>query len=1189
MESEEGINKKGEEKLVVEGSKVKGNVYIEEGKAKIEGSEIEGEEYGIRIGKRSGIEIGSSKVSGEIGIEIGEGSDIEIGEGLEVKGEEIGIKVGGDRGIRVKGIKVGSEGKVIEVGQGEIEIEGSEIGGEIEVEGISRCRVAGSEVRGEIRSKDIGEVEIEGSKVKGARIEIEKGSGIRVKESEIDLNEEIIIEGKADLEKTVIYATGGVSKRNFDNFVCKNVKIKSIKNCLNFSGNFDVFCSDVELSSKTGYSFIATNNKNIKFDNLTISSNSGFLCNNANCDIVKLDADIFVNFLSITNTNCSITKSNISYKIPKNFILSYGLSDLNLTDATIDFNDNIMFLQYLKDCSLITLKQNSNLRIDGLKTTIDKNNTCSFLESDGNSNFTISKSSIANFYDFAKMNMSSNGTINNSVVDVISAIAEVNQYAELISLSTIFMNKFGYKFVLKDMGNFYLYSSKILKNQFLSMKMFSQTYMIKNDLQLSGESCRIGGFSTLDDCSSKFLIKDDLCKRYAFYLQNIGKLNLNSTEIKTNKHLFSIMDKSKLTIKDSDIRADNKGILMFVRNKGVVNILKSNINAFSFAKLKKYANMIIDKTRIYTKSYGLKLLGNSKVSIKNSEFGNKNFSKKDIAFEIVNNSLFELTNSSVDNFKIGLKYDNNENVVVKNSQIDCEDDIVFTNDKRYLSVDNPVQRKILYKLQHFVLSTNNIFLLNKIYRFVYSISIYIYSFYVSKKYLVGLYLRRGMLNNFIAGSSDIDYLTILKNSNLDDEYKQIFNIKANYKKIKNIFPFYGENLIMNKQELLFYIKHGGMRKINLKDSKCLYGDKTIISKEYQNDKKDVIDKINICSEILNSYILLNNNFFYNVDVVSDICFAKATVDILRNIEYFYDGKEPVSRFDFLKGKIKKDDRNIEIFKSLYTILKEIKRTDKENRILIFDYVFKKLEELSIKFVKEMLSNKYVEKYKISSEDTLSAYKETKVLEKDIDMIILDSPGLCYLVLKEIVDINKLFFMHDKIKEKHNVYNTPILFFTKNMFQMLICSNFKNNPIDYYKICNIEEQYRSRKIYLNYDYECFYNKKEIMKQQILTSLSQTAIQINEIDITKDFKDIKYVLFENLLRIIKFYLCLKNDKITENKSYSDIINAFEKKENFKEFQNIMLLFENNNDLSDEIKTNRIVVFIKQIQRELIRDYE
>ena len=202
-------------------------------------------------------------------------------------------------------------------------------------------------------------------------------------------------------------------------------------------------------------------------------------------------------------------------------------------------------------------------------------------------------------------------------------------------------------------------------------------------------------------------------------------------------------------------------------------------------------------------------------------------------------------------------------------------------------------------------------------------------------------------------------------------------------------------------------------------------------------------------------------------------------------------------------------------------------------------------------------------------------------EKDIDMIILDSPGLCYLVLKEIVDINKLFLMYDKIKEKHNVYNTPILFFTKNMFQMLICSNFKNNPIDYYKICNIEEQYRSRKIYLNYDYECFYNKKEIMKQQILTSLSQTAIQINEIDITKDFKDIKYVLFENLLRIIKFYLCLKNDKITENKSYSDIINAFEKKENFKEFQNIMLLFENNNDLSDEIKTNRIVVFIKQIQ--------
>ena len=977
-------------------------------------------------------------------------------------------------------------------------------------------------------------------------------------------------------------------KKDFDNFICDNVKIKSFKNCLNFSGNFDVFCKEVELNSKIGYACVAVNNKNIKFDGLTISSNSGFVCNNASCDIANLNANIFINFLNITNTNFIIKNSKIIYKIPKNFISSHGSSNLILTDSEIDF-DNNMYLQYLKDCSLFALKQSSTLKINGLKVTIDKNNNCLFLQSEGNSNFSISKSSITNFYDFVKMNMSSSGIIDNSIIDVNCSIADINQYASLISLNTIFMNKFGYKFVLKDMGNFYLHNSKILKNQFLSMKMFSQTYMCKNELFLSGESCRLGGFSILEDSCSLFSIKDDLCKRYAFYLQNLSKANFNSTQIKTNKQLFSIMNEANLDMKDVDITADNKGILMFVRNKGSVNILNSEIDTFAFAKLKKYASMVIEKARIYTKGYGIKLLGNSKVSITFSKFINKNFLKKETAFEIVNNSLFKLTDSIVDNFKIGLKYDNNENVVVKNSKMDCEDDIAFTNDRRYLTVDNPSQRKILYKIQHFVLSTNRIFLLNKIYRLIYSISIYVYSFYIDKEKLASLYLRRGMLNNFIAGSSDIDYLTVLKNSDIDNEYKQILNIKRNYRKIKNIFPFYGENLIMNEKELNFYMKYGGMRKTNLKDSKCLYGNMNIISKEYKRDKKNIIDKINICSEILNSYILLSSNFFYNVDIVSDICFAKSAIDILKNIEYFYSGKEPLSRISFLQTKIKEGSTNIEVFEWLYATLKNIKRIKKQNRILIFDYVFKKLEELSVSFNREMISKKYVEKGKVCSENNISSYKEIKTLEKYIEMIILDSPGLCYLILKEVVDMNKILLMHGKIKEKHNVYNTPLLFFTKNMFQMLICSNFKNNPIDYYRICNMEGQYKNRKIYLNRDYECFYNKKEIMKQVILTSLSQTAIQINEIDIARDFKDIKYDLYMNLLRIIHFYLSLKNDKIQEDKSYSDVVEVHEKNSDIREFQDIMLLFENRNTLPDETKVKKIITFIKQTQRELMKDYE
>jgi hypothetical protein len=238
----------------------------------------------------------------------------------------------------------------------------------------------------------------------------------------------------------------------------------------------------------------------------------------------------------------------------------------------------------------------------------------------------------------------------------------------------------------------------------------------------------------------------------------------------------------------------------------------------------------------------------------------------------------------------------------------------------------------------------------------------------------------------------------------------------------------------------------------------------------------------------------------------------------------------------------------------------------------------------------MILNKYVEEDKIIGDYKLSSYSEIKNLEKYIDMIILDSPGLCYLVLKEIVDINKIFSLYSKIKEKHSVYNTPILFFTRNIFQMLICSNFNNKPFEYYKISDIEEKYRNRKIYLNYEYECFYNNKEVMKQVVLTALSQVSIQINEIDITEDFQNIKSDLFTNLLQILQFYLCLKNSTILEENSCSNIIDTYKNySNNANDLQNVLSVFENDNVLSSETKTKKIITFIKEIQRELIKDYE
>mgnify|MGYP002528042510 CR=1 FL=1 len=85
IKSEEGISKNKEEIIRIDGGKIAGGIYINEGKLEIRESEVEGKSYGIRLSKEGDIEIRGSKVGGETGIEIGENSEIEIGEGVEIK------------------------------------------------------------------------------------------------------------------------------------------------------------------------------------------------------------------------------------------------------------------------------------------------------------------------------------------------------------------------------------------------------------------------------------------------------------------------------------------------------------------------------------------------------------------------------------------------------------------------------------------------------------------------------------------------------------------------------------------------------------------------------------------------------------------------------------------------------------------------------------------------------------------------------------------------------------------------------------------------------------------------------------------------------------------------------------------------------------------------------------------------
>ena len=878
----------------------------------IKGSKIKSEGDSIRVEKGK-IEITDTEVEGRRGIEVGVRGELEY-KGLVIRSKEEGLIYRGEREVEIEGIEIESEGRAIESESRQMRIKGSKVKGEIRVEGIREIEIEGSEI-GEIDVSNKSKVEIKDSDIEGRKVRVREGGEVQIYDSEIKIKEDVNIEdaGIVKIYGCKINASNGLVKRGYDNLIIDNTKLESENCCLSLSGGFDVNCTGIILQSKKDFSVKATGNINITFEDIKIISKSGFLCSNVNCNIINIDASIFVKFLDINYSKFVINNSKIIYEIPKDFISLYNTSNLVLNNTDINFSNNTIFLQYLNS-SLINLKENSILKIYNLNSHIKYSNQLLFLKSDTNSYFDISNAYIKNYNNLIKMTMLSFGIIKDSVIDIKLLVANLFQNTGLISLNNTFTNLYGYKFDFKDMSRFYMYHSKVLKNNLLFMMAYSQAFLCENLFELSGKICEIKENSLFEDYKSEWIIDGDYNNKYAFYLRNISKFILNLSKIETKEQLFCALDNTKVNMKNTSINSYNKGLFALVKNKSCVTIENSNIYAFSFAKIKNYANLFINNSFIYAKSSILKLLGNSKVIINKSSFKNKDFRKRGIAFEKYNNSILKIKDSSIKHFNIGIKYDNTDNIHIDGLNIECSNKFYFTNDKRYISVKNPSKRKFLYKIQQFVLSTNNVFFINIIYKFIYLISIYIYASYMNKRNVTALFLRRGMLNNWIAGSSDIDYLTILKDSNIIYECHCIYDIKKNYKKIRKFFPFYGENLIINKKELNFYLKYGGMRSENLQNSKLLYGKQEITKVE--REVNNLLNKVHICSEILNSYILLSNNYFYNVDILSDLCFVKAATDILKNIEYFYTGEKPLSRINFL---LKKNGEN-EIFKILYYVL-----------------------------------------------------------------------------------------------------------------------------------------------------------------------------------------------------------------------------------------------------------------------------
>ena len=1027
--------------------------------------------------------------------------------------------------------------------------------------------------------------------MKAKCIEVKTYGYLRLINTKLNVEKSIKVFGKTSIFDSIVNSRHiGIEKKGLEKFVCYDTKIYSFDHCLDISGKSNSFFKNIYLSSKTNYSVISNDSANLFFDALTLVSSKGFLCNyGTKCKINNLSADIFYNLINIQNTDFTINDLILHCKIPKSLFIIDTFSSITVNNANLYLCKGLIYKQYLNEEDfIIYLRGFSNLKFNQLSLKIYDINKMCFLMSDDETNYILQNVSVIGVYKFIYMGILACGVIYDS--KIFSNIYDFCLYqSSILSIAnTKLSNINGFKFLMEDTSIVMLDKVSVLFGQLLLMNKFSQFYSFFSTFDNVNNIGKIKGYSIIKDNNSKWNI-NNLIKQYAFYLQNNSKLFLNLSNISISGIFACCIEKSNINIENASIKSIGNDKFLSLKNRSKVTILNSNIHVYSLANLQNYAVVYIQKSLINVRGFIVSLIGNSKAVIKNTFFKQINNIDKNWAFSILHNSKINIIDSLISKFYIGIKYENRKNINIKKTKIDCKNKMIFTNEKRYLTIVSPIKRNLLYRCQLFVLSTNKFILLKEFYNIIYFASIWIYIiFCMCRKKIKSLYLRRGMLNKLIAGSSDIDYLTILDNSNFNIEFYDIYNIKKRYLKVKKIFPFYGENIILNQEELNFYLKYGGIRSKLLKKSKYLYGKKqNFITQESINLKH----KIDVLKEILNSYILLSNNYFYNIDIVSDICFSKASVDILKYIDYFYNLNDlELSRIDYLKNNL--NNLYDDVYKKLYIVLQESKRLTDMDRNNIFNYVFNKLNKISIDFNKEIMSSDKVKTLTIYKKDCIDLYTELIPFKENIKAIILDDPGLSYIVIdKKNTDYSNIMLsIYKKAKENYCFYNTPILFFTEGIFQTVLFSNFKNNPFECYSICNIEESNFTRKIYLSSNYNFYsYINNNIFKELVVSSLSEMTIYINETNILQSFDDIRQRLYYMFIQILQFYLFLKNDKITY-RSYSNVVKDFKNnnKNRIKDVEKILFCFEEKCELKDIEKIAKIITFVKILKNELMNLY-
>lgn len=345
--------------------------------------------------------------------------------------------------------------------------------------------------------------------------------------------------------------------------------------------------------------------------------------------------------------------------------------------------------------------------------------------------------------------------------------------------------------------------------------------------------------------------------------------------------------------------------------------------------------------------------------------------------------------------------------------------------------------------------------------------------------LKSLYLRRGLSSkDWIPGISDIDLIAVIEQDAVENENITIKKIGDTYCFLKKIFPYLGEIQIATPLEVQNYLAYGDIRAFEASASWRLLSGVPVENRGYVIDSEKF--KSDCMAEMMNAYRMLSEAFF-SQSPRSHIKqqFVKQFIDVLKSDLYMREGGMRVfnSRLAILDACLERS--NQQICRHLLYKIRDVRAGNADMPESLFTeayvYILNVLEQGAKGAVATMRSDKVGTEYCFDNSTTplgcLHRIEDERISRWRsfceevfadsggyVKGLILDDPGLCYIVIKDdVIDkedfVKKMCLVQDLLRNTNLTRRTHGLVVTESMFQSLLLSLHFESPFNYFKLCN----------------------------------------------------------------------------------------------------------------------------------------